>query len=87
MMAPLQLQMLSALWQTLKPGGQLLYATCSVLPDENEHVIAHFCRQQADATHLPISAQWGLTRSYGRQLLPQTHGHDGFFYALLMKER
>lgn len=85
-LATLQLTILSALWPTLKPGGQLLYATCSVLPAENERVIAGFCQQQSDAEHQPIAADWGITRPYGRQLLPQPESHDGFYYALLRKK-
>ena len=84
-LAVLQLQILSALWPTLKPGGLLLYATCSVLPDENENIVAQFCQQQSDAEHKPIDADWGIARDYGRQLFPQNDGHDGFFYALLTK--
>lgn len=82
----LQFSILQALWQTLAPGGLLLYATCSVLPDENEHVVARFCGQQEDAEHQAISADWGLSRPYGRQLFPTESGHDGFFYALIAKK-
>ncbi len=84
-LAALQEQILKALWSTLKPGGLLLYATCSILPAENEAVVAQFCEQQDDAEHLPIDAEWGIPRSHGRQLFPQTNGHDGFYYALLQK--
>jgi 16S rRNA (cytosine967-C5)-methyltransferase len=86
-LATLQLQILTALWDTLKPGGLLLYATCSVLPQENQQLVASFCQQQADARHIPINADWGLACDYGRQLFPQPEGHDGFFYALLAKNR
>ncbi|MFA7553192.1 MAG: 16S rRNA (cytosine(967)-C(5))-methyltransferase RsmB [Spongiibacteraceae bacterium] len=85
-LSALQLDILTALWATLKPGGLLLYATCSVLPDENENVVARFCQQQIDAEHQTITANWGLARDYGRQLFPQPHGPDGFFYALLAKK-
>jgi 16S rRNA (cytosine967-C5)-methyltransferase len=85
-LATLQLQILSALWQTLKPGGRLLYATCSILPAENADLIARFCQQQADASHQTIDANWGQQQLYGRQLFPQPEGHDGFFYALLLKK-
>lgn len=84
-LSQLQLQLLHQLWTTLKPNGQLLYATCSVLPEENEQVVAAFCQQQVNAKHLRIDANWGIERAFGRQLFPQKNGHDGFFYALLTK--
>ncbi len=84
-LAALQLALLKALWQTLKPGGRLVYATCSVLPTENNDVIAAFVEQQQDAQHNPIEAAWGVSQDYGRQLFPQKDGHDGFYYASLTK--
>jgi len=84
-LAELQLQILHALWSLLKPHGILLYATCSVLPDENEQVIAAFLEQQGDAEILPIEATWGITGDAGRQLFPQLQGHDGFYYARIQK--
>jgi 16S rRNA (cytosine967-C5)-methyltransferase len=84
-LSQLQLEILTALWTILKPGGRILYATCSVLPQENEQVVAKFCQQQTDAKHLTINADWGIKRDFGRQLFPQANGHDGFFYALLEK--
>lgn len=80
-----QRQMLNTLWPLLKPGGELLYATCSVLPAENTDVIQHFLQQQTDAQHEAIDAPWGIATKYGRQLFPQQNGHDGFYYALLKK--
>lgn len=85
-LAAIQCQLLAALWQTLAPGGLLLYATCSVLPQENEHIVQRFVKQQTDAIHLSIKADWGLERAYGRQLLPQLNGHDGFYYARIVKK-
>lgn len=84
-LSALQLSLLTVLWQTLKPGGRLLYATCSVLPEENEQVIAQFCRQQTDAKHLVIEAEWGEQRPFGRQIFPKIGFQDGFYYALLLK--
>lgn len=81
----LQLEILESLWPTLARGGLLLYATCSVLPEENEANIATFCQRHTEATHLPITAEWGVSRPYGRQLFPQVSGHDGFYYALIKK--
>lgn len=80
-----QARLLQALWATLKPGGLLLYATCSILPDENAHQIARFLAQQADAECIALSGEWGRTVSVGRQILPSDAGMDGFYYALLRK--
>ncbi|MFB9886128.1 16S rRNA (cytosine(967)-C(5))-methyltransferase RsmB [Balneatrix alpica] len=84
-LAELQLAILSNLWQMLKPGGRLLYATCSVLPQENNRIVERFLKQQPEAQIIPLDVPWGLPQSCGRQLLPQPGGHDGFFYALLTK--
>jgi 16S rRNA (cytosine967-C5)-methyltransferase len=80
-----QQQLLNALWPLLKPGGELLYATCSVLPEENNRVIERFTQDQFDARHQIIDAAWGLPLNFGRQLFPQQRGHDGFYYARLLK--
>ena len=84
-LASLQLSILANLWSLLKPGGTLLYATCSVFPQENERIIERFCKQQADAIHQPLDLPWGLVRPLGQQFFPQLHSHDGFFYAKLIK--
>ena len=83
--AALQQSLLAALWPTLKPGGRLLYATCSLLKAENEDTVAAFLATHADARERPIDASWGLQRPHGRQLLPAVGGNDGFYYALLEK--
>lgn len=84
-LAQQQLAILKALWPTLKPQGKLIYATCSILPDENEKLIASFCAQQSDAEILPIEAQWGIPTTHGRQIFPGDNNGDGFFYAVLRK--
>ncbi len=84
-LAQLQGELLDALWPTLEAGGILLYATCSVLPDENSHNIASFLQRTPDARELNISGPFGLAQPHGRQLLPQLNGHDGFYYAKLLK--
>ena len=84
-LAALQLRVLQAVWTTLAPEGLLVYATCSVIPDENEQVIAQFLAEAKDAEHQPIAAAWGVNRPFGRQLFPQPGGHDGFYYAVLRK--
>ena len=77
--------MLEALWPLLLPGGRLLYATCSVLPDENDSQVRAFLAAHDDASERPIAATWGLARHPGRQLLPARGGGDGFYYAVLEK--
>lgn len=84
-LAGLQAQLLETLWPLLAPGGILLYATCSVLPEENTRVAEAFLARTADARHLPIEAPWGLPQAAGRQLLPRIGGHDGFYYCKLQK--
>lgn len=84
-LAELQLRMLQNCWQMLSPGGRLLYATCSVFPQENERVLARFLKAEASASEVAIEQPWGEARPLGRQLFPQPDGHDGFYYALLQK--
>lgn len=82
-----QHQLLDSLWPCLAPGGLLLYTTCSILKRENTNIIADFLGRQPDAKHQAIEADWGVECGHGRQLLPQTGGADGFYYALLQKDR
>ncbi|MFC3608051.1 16S rRNA (cytosine(967)-C(5))-methyltransferase RsmB [Stutzerimonas tarimensis] len=84
-LAALQGQLLDALWETLEVGGILLYATCSVLPEENSDTIAAFLARTPGARELAIAGAFGLAQPHGRQLLPQAEGHDGFYYAKLIK--
>ncbi|MDH1619982.1 16S rRNA (cytosine(967)-C(5))-methyltransferase RsmB [Pseudomonas chengduensis] len=84
-LAQLQGELLDALWPTLAPGGILLYATCSVLPTENSETIAAFLARTPDAQEVAITGEFGLQPAHGRQLLPQLDGHDGFYYAKLIK--
>lgn len=72
-------------WRHLKPGGRLLYCTCSVLKAENETLIGQFLAQHADAQPLPLPARFGRVSGAGRQRLPGDDDGDGFFYALLAR--
>lgn len=81
----LQGELLDALWPTLEVGGILVYATCSVLPEENSSNLAAFLARTPGARELDIPAPWGLAQPHGRQLLPQPDGHDGFYYCKLIK--
>lgn len=80
-----QLRLLNALWHLLKPGGLLLYSTCSVFPEENEHVVERFMELREDAQAEKTDLSFGLDRSVGKQILPGQHGMDGFFYSQLRK--
>lgn len=71
-----QALLLDRLWQTVKPGGLLLYATCSVLKCENEQQVEAFLARTADARPLEDH----------RQIFPGDQGMDGFFYAPLRKQ-
>ncbi len=81
----IQRELLSTVWSLLKPGGILLYATCSLLPQENEQQVEWFLQQQVDARERPIEATWGHRRTVGRQTLPGEDTMDGFYYAPLEK--
>lgn len=83
--AVVQKQLLEALWPLLKPGGKLVYATCSVLTDENDAVISAALASQADATDVAIEADWGQATRYGRRIASGSRGMDGFYYAVLRK--
>ena len=80
----LQATILDNLWQTLKPGGTLLYATCSILPQENSQQICAFLERQDDAVLSPILTTESSTNP-GRQILPGEQQMDGFYYARLVK--
>ncbi|AOY89391.1 16S rRNA (cytosine(967)-C(5))-methyltransferase [Marinobacter salinus] len=84
-LAAIQLGLLNAMWSILKPGGRLVYATCSVFPQENHRIIQRFRKQQDSAILVEPEVQWGRDMGAGRQLLPDPNSHDGFFYAVLEK--
>jgi len=81
----LQAQILDAVWLLLKPGGMLLYATCSVLPKENDEQITAFVERCPDASPISLDTDWGYASGAGRQILPGENGMDGFYYACLKK--
>ena len=81
-----QRKILDALWRLLKPGGKMLYSTCSVFKDENEVQIAKFLERHPDCAEVTINnAEWGEPRPHGRQILTGSDNMDGFYYGLLTK--
>ena len=80
-LADLQSEILDAMWQQLKPGGTLVYATCSITPQENTLQVKAFLERTADAELI------GSDREQpGRQILPGEEDMDGFYYAVLTKQ-
>ena len=80
-----QQQILHTLWPLLASGGMLLYATCSILPEENYLQIEQFLAECRDARLEAIETPWGMPTPAGRQILPGEDNMDGFFYACLRK--
>jgi len=83
-----QAELLEALWRVLAPDGKLLYATCSVFPEENGAQVDNFLLRHPDAEMLPLPGlaenDKGAPRPLEGQILPSAHS-DGFFYALLKR--
>ncbi|EKE01322.1 MAG: hypothetical protein ACD_21C00160G0005 [uncultured bacterium] len=80
-----QLELLEALWPLLVEGGILVYATCSVLPEENFLVVKEFLQKYNDAKEKSIAMEEGVVVVHGRQLFPTANGGDGFYYAVITK--
>ena len=78
-----QIKLLSALWTLLKPGGRLLYVTCSVLEQENDRVLDSYLPTHVDAQTKALRRTWGRSPRRGWQLLPGDGGGDGFYIARL----
>ena len=86
-----QEQILAASFRMLAPGGRLLYATCSLLPAENDEVVGRFLAGEPGARVVPLPtpaevAPGAVGRAAGIQLVPGAEaGTDGFYYACLEK--
>jgi len=79
----LQKQIIKNSWSLLKPGGTLLYATCSILPEENYEQVQQFIDENSDAE---LIATTNNTTQIGWQILPNEQSMDGFYYAKLKKK-
>ncbi len=83
-----QAAILAAAAGLVKPGGRLVYATCSLLPEENEDIVAAFLRDRADYRLLPVgpilaAQRIDLPMGEVLRLDPSMHGTDGFYAAVL----
>ena len=74
------------------PGGRLVYATCSLLPEENQHQIAGFLERHPDFAQMPVPQVWSEAlgtdcpaEGLALLLTPARHGTDGFFLAVLAR--
>lgn len=86
-LAALQARLLAALWPLLRPGGRLLYCTCSVFRAEGEEQVQTFLAHNTDAQLLPSPGHLIPSMGDKARAVPdnQPRDHDGFFYALLQK--
>jgi 16S rRNA (cytosine967-C5)-methyltransferase len=82
----LQKQILDAIWPLIKPGGTMLYVTCSVLPEENHLQIRDFLSRTSNAL-LDNTFYNDSVDKPGKQILPGDQQMDGFYYARLLKSQ
>jgi 16S rRNA (cytosine967-C5)-methyltransferase len=88
-----QKELLLRFCELVKPGGRLVYGTCSLLRDENEDVVRDFLAHRADFSLVPASDKLGAelgektTRDGFLRVTPRQHGTDGFFGAILLRAR
>jgi 16S rRNA (cytosine967-C5)-methyltransferase len=85
-LAAQQQRILAALWPLLKPGGRLLYVTCSLLRAENEAVVQALLASASDARAVPLTLPVGQSAAVGWQILPGDGDLDGMYYAVLEKQ-
>ena len=83
-----QARLLAALWPLLRPGGRMLYCTCSVFRAEGDEQISAFLAHNTDALLQPSPGHLFPGNPDMRHALPDNGPgeHDGFFYALLQKK-
>jgi 16S rRNA (cytosine967-C5)-methyltransferase len=89
-LAQIQARLLDALWPTLKPGGRLVYATCSIFKAEGQAQVDAFLQRQGDARLVEVQGFTGHLlplADNGSQMGGEASTVDGFFYALLIKNR
>ena len=81
----IQLAILNNLSRYVKPGGTLLYSTCTVLPEENEENVCRFLRENPDYTPSDFAISEFRSKHGMFTFWPHLHGTDGFFAAKLIR--
>ncbi len=85
-LSKLQYDLLTKLWPVLRPGGMLVYVTCSIFTQENQNVVSAFMAEHSDAKLLPVDMPLGFRADPGWQILPGLEDNtDGLFFARLQK--
>jgi 16S rRNA (cytosine967-C5)-methyltransferase len=85
--ATLQKHLLSQFARCVRPGGRLIYATCSLSSQENEAVVAAFLAEHPEFETAPFANLFStLNRRAGQLILPSVHDTDGFFVASLRRK-
>jgi 16S rRNA (cytosine967-C5)-methyltransferase len=87
-LAAVQGKMMKTLWGLLKPGGKMVYCTCSLFNAEGQGQVQTFLARHSDAVLLPSPGHLMPRNGASSEVLPdnQASDHDGFFYALLEKK-
>jgi NOL1/NOP2/sun family putative RNA methylase len=93
-------ELLDAAVGRLAPGGEIVYSTCSIAPEENEYIVDNILRRYPEMKVVPIELEFGSTGyaspygvvldeslSLARRFLPHQHGTEGFFICKMMKQR
>jgi 16S rRNA (cytosine967-C5)-methyltransferase len=86
-LAHIQTELLNALWPLLRPGGRLLFSTCSVFRAEGDNQLQTFLAHNTDAGLLPSPGHLLPSNQLNAGAVPDNlpYDHDGFFYALFEK--
>jgi len=88
----MQADILDRVAEKVKPGGRLVYATCSLFPEENEQQVESFLAKHSDYRVMPLADIWeGDQKSLPNagpylRLFPKDHQTDGFFAAILQRQ-
>ncbi len=80
-----QAMILDEAQKLVKPGGKLIYATCSLLNDENDAQLEGFLRRNPAFKSVPLEQPTALAGTPVLRLSPHAHGTDGFFAAILVR--